>query len=108
MKESVAFLIVGSAFATYIWRALGVALGDRISPDSALFEWLSCVAYALLAGLMARIIIFPAGVLEDTPLVARLIAMALGFVVFFWLRKNFLAATLVSTVTLYLLISRVY
>jgi len=108
MTGSVALLIVGSALATYIWRALGVALGDRISPDSALFEWLSCVAYALLAGLMARIIIFPVGILEDTPLSARLIAMALGFVVFIWLRKNFLAATLVSTVTLYLLISRVY
>lgn len=105
MKGSVAFLIVGSALATYIWRALGVALGDRISPDSALFEWLSCVAYALLAGLMARIVIFPAGILEDTPLHARLIAMALGFVVFFWFRRNFLAATLVSTVSLYLLIS---
>ena len=107
MKESVALLIVGSALATYIWRALGVALGDKISPDSGLFEWLSCVAYALLAGLMARIIIFPAGVLEDTPLYARLIAMTFGFVVFFWLRKNILAATLVSTVTLYLLISQV-
>jgi len=108
MKESVAWLIVGSALATYIWRALGVALGDRISPDSTLFEWLSCVAYALLAGLMARIIIFPAGILEDTPLSARLIAMALGFIVFVWLRKNFLAATLVSTATLYLLISRAF
>ena len=80
-------LVVG-ALATYFWRALGVALSGRIDPAGAVFEWVACVAYALLAGLLARMIVLPVGPLADTPLGARLAAAAIALAIFFATRKN--------------------
>ncbi len=37
-------------------RGLGGLLSGRINPQSAMLEGVSCVAYALVAGLIARII----------------------------------------------------
>ncbi|GAB5467773.1 MAG: hypothetical protein Kilf2KO_08030 [Rhodospirillales bacterium] len=66
-----------AAVATYVWRGLGVILSGRINPNSPLFNWLSAVAYALLAGLITRMILLPIGPLEATPLAARLAAAGL-------------------------------
>ena len=39
--------------ATYLWRGLGTAIAAHIDPESALFQWIACVAYGLLAALQA-------------------------------------------------------
>lgn len=104
MTTSILFIVVLSALVTYLWRGLGVLIAARIEPDGAVFQWLGCVAYALLAGLMARIMIFPVGLLEQTTLFDRGVALAVGFVVFFSMKRNFFAATLVSTVLFYCLL----
>ena len=82
-------MIVGAA-ATYVWRALGVALSGRIDPEGALFQWAACIAYALLAALVARMILLPTGPLADTPMADRLGAALLAFTVFFISRRNML------------------
>lgn len=82
-------LAVG-ALVTYFWRGLGVALSGRLNPQSPLFEWIACVAYALLAGLIARMILLPLGSLAETPLPDRVAAAGLAFVVFFLTRRNLL------------------
>jgi branched-subunit amino acid transport protein len=64
--EAYAALAVG-AVATYAWRALGAAIGARLDPESRAFVWLSCVAYAVLAALILRLIVFPAGGLAALP-----------------------------------------
>lgn len=86
---------------TYLWRGAGVALAQRIDPSGAVFEWIGCVAYGLLAGLMARIMIFPVGLLADTSLQVRAIAMAAGFFVFYWFNRHFAAGTLIAIVVFY-------
>ena len=95
---SVTLLIFLSALATYIWRVGGVILGAQLRADIAVFQWLSCVAYALLAGLMSRVIVFPVGVLADTSLFARIVAMTFGFLLFFLLGRRVLPATLVAAI----------
>lgn len=61
MDEPFAWLTIAvAAVVTYMWRALGVALAGRVAPDSKVLEWVTCVAYALLAGLVARMIDPPA------------------------------------------------
>ena len=54
---------------SYMWRALGVAVSGRIDPDSDLFLWIHCVAYAMLAGLVSRMLFLPSGALaaSDPP-----------------------------------------
>ncbi len=85
------FVIVSvSAIATYFWRGLGVALSAHIAPNGALFRWITCVSYAMLAGLVSRIMILPLGSLADTPLVFRLGAMAVAITVFFLARRRLL------------------
>lgn len=81
------------AGATYIWRALGTAIAAKIDPDSDLFTWIACVAYGLFASLIARIMLFPVGVLAETTTTDRLAAAAAGFVIFFLTKRNIFAST---------------
>jgi len=85
--------IVG-AFATYFWRAFGVAVGGRLDPQGRAFEWFACVAFAVLAALVLRLILFPSGGLATLPAGVRLGAAALAAGVYFALRKNVLAGCL--------------
>ena len=76
-------LLAGVAVASYAWRGLGTLLAARINPEGALFRWVSCVSYALLAGLIARMIILPGSALAATPLGYRLLALSLALAAFF-------------------------
>lgn len=81
-------LLLACGAATYLWRGLGVLLSGRINPQSAMFEWVSCVAYALVAGLIARIIVMPSGLLAQTELLDRLLACAVAFMAYRLARRN--------------------
>ena len=83
-------LLVLSIAATYLWRGLGVLMSARIDPDGATFQWVTCVSYAMLAGLISRMTVLPLGGLAETGLAERLIAMALAFAVFFALGRRVL------------------
>ena len=61
---------------------------ERFKPDSAALEWIGCVAYALLAGLIARMIVLPIGPLAETALAARLAAAVVALAIFFLLRRS--------------------
>ena len=65
-----------------IWRMLGLVVARGIDEDSELFMWARAVATAVLAGVIAKIIIFAPGALAGVPLVIRLGAIACGFAVF--------------------------
>jgi Branched-chain amino acid transport protein (AzlD) len=56
------------------WRWLGLFLGRNVSIDGEVFRWVRAVATALVAGLVMRLIVFPAGALADIPITVRLIA----------------------------------
>ncbi len=80
------------AVATYMWRALGVALSGRMRERSPVFDWVGCIAYALIAGLVARMIVFPVGPLQDVGLAPRLGAALAAILVFYVGRRNLLLA----------------
>jgi branched-subunit amino acid transport protein len=81
------FILVG-ALVTYAWRGAGVALSGRIDPNSALMRWTSCVAYALLAGLIARLIVAPQGAVGETALWMRLSAAGIAILAYFLCRRS--------------------
>ncbi len=64
-----------AALVTYFWRAVGVKVAGHLDPDGLIFEWVGCVAYALLAGLTLRMILLPIGPLQATDLGCRLVAV---------------------------------
>ena len=90
------YILLLCTAGTFFWRAAGVVLSSHINPEGAFFQWLNCVAYALLSGLIARVIILPSGQLENTILPDRLFPIIAGFFVFFLFNKNIIAATMVT------------
>lgn len=96
-----AALLVG-ALATYVSRFLGVMLAGRLQLDSPLFEWLTCVTYALLAALIARMIVFPVGPLAEAPLFDRVAAATLALMTFYLTRRNLLLGVAAGFATLVL------
>ena len=74
-----------------IWRVLGLVLGRGVDEESELFTWARAVATAVLAGVIAKLIIFPPGALADVPLMVRLAAIVCGFVAFLLVRRSIFA-----------------
>jgi branched-subunit amino acid transport protein len=83
-----ALLVIACGLTTYLWRALGVLLSGRINTASPVFSWVACVAYAMIAGLVVRLVIMPGGTLAQAALADRLIACAVAFVVYFALSRR--------------------
>lgn len=102
-SASLAVVILVGALATYMWRALGVALSGRIDPDGPVVRWVGCVAYAVLAALIARMILLPVGSLAEVPVASRLLAAAIALGAFYLARRNLPVGVAVGGVTLTLL-----
>lgn len=89
MDDAWAYVVMGvCAAVTYLWRGLGVALSSRIHPQGRIFDWIGCIAYALLASFMARIIVLPVGILAATALSHRLAATFLAVAAFYIAKRN--------------------
>jgi branched-subunit amino acid transport protein len=93
-------LALACAAGTYLWRGLGVLLSGRIEVDGELFRWATCVAYAMVAGLIVRIIVMPTGMLDETQLVDRLAASALGIAGYYFSRKNIFVGVIVGVIAI--------
>ncbi|AKI00851.1 Branched-chain amino acid transport protein (AzlD) [Hoeflea sp. IMCC20628] len=76
------FIAITGWLATDIWRWLGVLVGNRLKQDSAALTWVRAVATALLAAVIAKLIVYPTGELNNVPLALRLIATLVGFAAF--------------------------
>jgi hypothetical protein len=81
-------LFLAGFLATEMWRWLGLAAGSRLDVGGAPFRWVRAVATALVSGLVARMVLFPAGALVEVALVARLLAFAGGVAVYLLFRRN--------------------
>lgn len=87
-----AFLFVAGFIATQPWRYLGVLLSQNITEDAEILVWVHAVSTALVAGLVARMVLLPAGALAGVPLGIRVGAFVLGLAIYFLAgRKLFLA-----------------
>ncbi|NJM36352.1 MAG: hypothetical protein HC850_18520 [Rhodomicrobium sp.] len=62
--------------------------------------WVKSVSTALVAGLIARIVVFPPGALADVSAGVRIGAFALGVVVYFLARRHLGLGVLVATAAL--------
>jgi branched-subunit amino acid transport protein len=51
--EMLWMIVLGCAAATFVWRFLGVLVVRRINANGAIFQWISCVSYAMVAGVLA-------------------------------------------------------
>ncbi|PTM95103.1 AzlD domain-containing protein [Mycoplana dimorpha] len=77
------FIGIAGWLATDIWRWLGVLAGNRLDEDSEMLNWVKAVATALVAAVIAKLIVYPTGTLQASPLWLRLAAVAIGALAFF-------------------------
>ena len=100
MSVNILLSIIVTALATYVSRFLGVLSSIRIKETSKLFRWFNCLAYATLAALIARTIIFPVGALSDASYLSRILVVALSLGIFFMTKKNFVYPTIFSAISM--------
>ena len=98
LSNNIILVILVTSFATYLSRFLGVVSSEKIDIKSKIFRWFNCIAYSILAALIARIIIFPAGVLIEASYYSRSIVVFLSLFVFFISKKNFVYPTIFSAI----------
>ena len=103
MSVSVVYAILVTSLATFLSRFLGAVSSQGIKETSKIFKWFNCLAYATLAALIARTIIFPVGVLNEAGYLIRLAVVILSLVVFFVSKKNYVYPTIFSAVCMALL-----
>ncbi len=96
-------ILVFGCLPTVIWRFLGVFFAERISEDSEVFMWVRAVATALIAALVMHIVIAPTGLLAQTALSSRVIALSAAVVMYAIMRPRFSYSLATSLVTLYIL-----
>ena len=99
MSETTAWIALPAAIAvTFLWRAIGVAVSGRSDPASEVCLWVQCVAYAMLASLISRMLFLPSGALAESDNWLRLVAVAIGIAVYFLLKRNLLVGILAGVV----------
>tara|TARA_B100001175_G_scaffold309232_1_gene310655 strand:- start:490 stop:813 length:324 start_codon:yes stop_codon:yes gene_type:complete len=96
MSANIVYAILVTSLATFLSRFLGAVSSERIKETSKLFKWFNCLAYATLAALIARTIIFPVGVLIDASYFNRFAVVILSLIVFFISKKNYVYPTIFS------------
>ena len=100
MSNSILIVIIVTSLATYLSRFLGVISAERIKEKSKMFRWFNCLAYSTLAALIARIVIFPSGSLNEIDYSIRFTVVVLSIAIFFITKKNLVYPTLFSAIIL--------
>ena len=78
-----AVLAAAGFLVTEPWRWLGIVLARDLSADSEIFRWTRAVSTAIVAALVARMLVFPTGALDQLPVWLRLAAFITGLLAFF-------------------------
>ena len=103
MSSNIILVILVTSCATYLSRFLGVVSSEKIDATSKIFRWFNCIAYSILAALIARIVIFPAGVLDEADLWIRLFVLIISIIIFIISKRNLVYPTVTSAIMLAIL-----
>ena len=103
MSSNIILVILVTSLATYLSRFLGVVSSEKIDEKSKLFKWFNCIAYSVLAALIARMVVFPAGELAESVILIRFFVVVVSIMVFLFSKKNLVYPTVLSAILLALL-----
>lgn len=107
-----AFIAFGPALAPYValivlgflpsemWRVFGVFISRGLADGSPVLDWVRLVATALLAGVVARLLLSPNGMLASIPMSGRIGAMGVALAAYVLFRRSVLAGVLAGEAAL--------
>jgi len=104
LSNNLILVIIVTSIATFASRFLGILTAENLSDKSKLFDWFNYVAYSILAALITRMIIFPAGALLDSTLLIRLAVLSISIAIFLYSKKNLVLPTILSFILLTFLV----
>jgi len=100
MSAEIVLAIIVTSIATYSSRFFGMLTSEKITENSKIYRWFNCLAYSTLAALIARVLIFPNGVLEETSYLIRIIVIFVSILIFYLTKKNLVYPTVFSAILL--------
>ena len=103
MSSNIILVILVTSLATYLSRFLGVVSSEKIKETSKIFKWFNCIAYSVLAALIARMVVFPAGELAESGIFIRLFVVGVSVAMFLLTKKILVYPTILSAILLSLL-----
>jgi hypothetical protein len=74
-----------------VWRVLGLVLARGLNEESEIVVWSRAVATTILAGVIAKLIVFSSGALAGIPLTVRITAAVCGFLAFLAVKRSVFA-----------------
>ena len=90
--------VILACLATGIWRFIGVVFYNKISEEGILIKWINAVAYSMVSAVMMMILVYPFGILANTSIEHRLIALVIGISLMVFYEK-LLYAILISMIS---------
>ena len=103
ISNNIIVVILVTSFATYLSRFLGVVSSEKIKETSKIFKWFNCIAYSVLAALIARMVVFPAGELVESGIFIRLFVVVASVAMFLFTKRNLVYPTVASAIMLAIL-----
>ena len=100
MSAEIVLAIIVTSIATYSSRFFGMLTSEKINENSKIYRWFNCLAYSTLAALIARVLIFPNGVLEETSYLIRITVIFISILIFYLTKKNLVYPTVFSAILL--------
>ncbi len=85
-----------------VWRFFGLVLARGLNEDSEIVIWSRAVATAILAGVIAKLIVFSPGALLSIPLPVRVTAVVCGFIAFLAVKRSVFVGVAVGEAALLL------
>lgn len=89
-------LVVVGFLPSEVWRVLGVFLAQGLDERAEIIVFVRAVATTLLAGVVAKLLISPAGPLALVPTAGRFAGLFVGFAAFFLLRRSVVGGILAA------------
>ena len=95
-------LIVVGFLPNEIWRVLGLVMARGLDEGSELVIWSRAVATAILAGVIAKLILFSSGELANIPIGVRGGATLCAFIAYVAMKRSVFAGVIVGEAALLL------
>jgi hypothetical protein len=93
-------LILVGFLPNEIWRLFGVLVARGLDEESEIVTFVRGIATAVLAGVIAKLVLFAPGALAGVPLTVRLLAIVGGLAGFYAVRRSVFAGVLIGEAVL--------
>lgn len=94
------FIVLAGWLPTGMWRYIGVLSSGSISDDSTAIQLVRCIATALVAAVVARLVLYPTGSLALVPDAARIGGTIAGFLAYYFVGRSIVLGIVVAEAVL--------